>query len=64
MSQTITNDVNLLISSLEDNFSILNEKCITFSQDYESYIQDAQYDGSILRERMKSAVIQAVPNDI
>ena len=62
--QQISIDVEKLISEFENNLSLLNEKCIEFSQDYENYIQIAQYDGTILRNRMKATVIQAVPNDI
>lgn len=60
----ITKEIDELIKSLDDTFILLNEKCVEFTYEYESYIKTAEYDGSILRQKMKEAVIQAVPNDI
>ena len=64
MAKKIISETDELIESLENDLILLNEKCIEFIQQYDEYAQKALYDGSLLKERMKTAVVQAVPNDI
>ena len=63
-SEKIIAEIDTLIESLETDFILLNEKCVEYIRKYDEYAQRAIYDGSLLKERMKTAVIQAVPNDV
>ena len=63
-AKKILTDVDTLIENLENDLILLNEKCIEYVTKYDEYSQTSLCDGSLLKERMKTAVIQAVPNDV
>lgn len=62
--EDIINNSTTLIDELEEIILSLNSDAIVFSLDYEEYMKHNIYDASLLKKRMKDAVIRAVKNDI
>lgn len=60
----ITENTLLLIENLRTSLLDLNEFCIDYIELYEQYANNNIYDTTLLKERMKSAIIKAVPDDV
>lgn len=59
----VVNDINSYIEAVKDSLNSLNEICTDFVYKYDEYNKRNLYDASLLKERMKSAVIKAVSDD-
>lgn len=62
-SMKIINETIDLINDLKETIALLNEESITFTSLYENYSEKNMYDASLLKKRMKEAVIEAVSNE-
>lgn len=60
---TIISNTTNIISSMKDSILNLNQNCISFTNIYDEYNRDNFYDATLLKKRMKDAVIKAVHND-
>ena len=63
-TEEILKETDDLIEKYNNVFNELNEKCIEYTYEYDEYAQKSFYDASLLKEKMKQVVVQAVPNDI
>lgn len=60
----IINETNDLIKKTQNSILLLNEKCLKYVSEVDTYNKNYVYDASILKKRMADAVRKAVPDDI
>lgn len=63
-SKEIIGKTTLFIEDVKKSLLELNEECTSFIFNYDAYNNKNLYDASLLKQRMKDAVIKAVSNDI
>jgi len=62
--ETIISDVSAAIDALNNSLLDLNSSCITYNDEYKTYLINTQRDGTLLKDRMKEAVAKAVGNEL
>jgi len=62
--ETIISDVSAAIDALNNSLLDLNSSCITYNDEYKTYLTNTQRDGTLLKDRMKEAVAKAVGNEL
>lgn len=62
--ENIVAEIDELVSSFYDGLYSLNEECINYNIEYTDYLTKTIYDASLLKEKMKDAIIKGSNHDI
>lgn len=64
MSNNILDDANLLIENFDNQLETIEEKAVDFITKYDTYNNNYLKDASLLKKKMKEAVMKAGISEI